>query len=44
MHSLQIKGAQVEVVQTWKLEGPATTVMYSPDYEILLSYSRTVSD
>ncbi|XP_024916858.1 cilia- and flagella-associated protein 43 isoform X2 [Cynoglossus semilaevis] len=41
VHSLQIKGAQVEVVQTWKLEGPATTVMYSPDYEILLSYSRT---
>uniref|UniRef100_A0A3P8WCL8 Cilia- and flagella-associated protein 43 n=1 Tax=Cynoglossus semilaevis TaxID=244447 RepID=A0A3P8WCL8_CYNSE len=39
-----ISSTCVEVVQTWKLEGPATTVMYSPDYEILLSYSRTVSD
>uniref|UniRef100_A0A6Q2ZM02 Cilia- and flagella-associated protein 43 n=1 Tax=Esox lucius TaxID=8010 RepID=A0A6Q2ZM02_ESOLU len=35
------KGNQVEVTQTWKLEEPATTIIYSPDYEILLLASST---
>uniref|UniRef100_A0A3P8XTF8 Cilia- and flagella-associated protein 43 n=1 Tax=Esox lucius TaxID=8010 RepID=A0A3P8XTF8_ESOLU len=43
LRCLQIKGNQVEVTQTWKLEEPATTIIYSPDYEILLLASSTVS-
>ncbi|XP_040905777.1 cilia- and flagella-associated protein 43 [Toxotes jaculatrix] len=38
---LQIKGTQIDIMQTWQLEGPATTVMYSPDYETLLLSSNT---
>ncbi|KAM7408596.1 hypothetical protein PAMA_002353 [Pampus argenteus] len=40
MHCLQIKGTQICITQTWQLEGPVTTVMYSPDYETLLLSSN----
>ena len=43
MHCLQIKGSQIDITHTWQLEGPVTTVMYSPDHEILLLSSNTVS-
>ncbi|XP_059215696.1 cilia- and flagella-associated protein 43 isoform X2 [Centropristis striata] len=41
MHCLQIKGTQINITQTWQLEGPITTAMYSPDYETLLLSSNT---
>ncbi|XP_054455755.1 cilia- and flagella-associated protein 43 [Anoplopoma fimbria] len=41
VHSLQIKAAQINITQTWQLERPVTTVMYSPDYETLLFSSNT---
>ncbi|KAL0964460.1 hypothetical protein UPYG_G00324140 [Umbra pygmaea] len=41
LRCLQIKGNQVEVTQTWKLEEPATSIIYSPDYAILLLASST---
>ncbi|XP_028458704.1 cilia- and flagella-associated protein 43 isoform X2 [Perca flavescens] len=41
VHCLQIKATQIDITQTWQLEGPVTTVMYSPDYEILLLSSNT---
>ncbi|XP_042289784.1 cilia- and flagella-associated protein 43 isoform X1 [Thunnus maccoyii] len=40
VHCLQTKGAQISVTQTWQLEGPVTTVTYSPDYETLLLSSN----
>uniref|UniRef100_I3IV60 Cilia- and flagella-associated protein 43 n=1 Tax=Oreochromis niloticus TaxID=8128 RepID=I3IV60_ORENI len=40
---LQIKGTQINIAQTWQLERPVTTVMYSPDYKALLFSSNTVS-
>uniref|UniRef100_A0A3Q3C803 Cilia- and flagella-associated protein 43 n=1 Tax=Haplochromis burtoni TaxID=8153 RepID=A0A3Q3C803_HAPBU len=40
---LQIKGSQINIAQTWKLERPVTTVMYSPDYKTLLFSSNTVT-
>ncbi|XP_053188578.1 cilia- and flagella-associated protein 43-like [Scomber japonicus] len=40
VHCLQIKGAQISIIQTWQLEGPVTTVMYSPDYDTLLLSSN----
>ncbi|KAF3841998.1 hypothetical protein F7725_023949, partial [Dissostichus mawsoni] len=43
VHCLQIKGSQIDITHTWQLEGPVTTVMYSPDHEILLLSSNTVS-
>lgn len=43
VHCLQTKGAQISVTQTWQLEGPVTTVTYSPDYETLLLSSNMVS-
>lgn len=43
LRCLKIKGNQVEVTQTWTLEEPATTIIYSPDYETLLLASSTVS-
>uniref|UniRef100_A0A8C9ZPE8 Cilia- and flagella-associated protein 43 n=1 Tax=Sander lucioperca TaxID=283035 RepID=A0A8C9ZPE8_SANLU len=43
VHCLQIKATQIDLTQTWQLEGPVTTVMYSPDYETLLLSSNTVS-
>ncbi|XP_035519235.1 cilia- and flagella-associated protein 43 [Morone saxatilis] len=41
VHCLQIKGTQIDIKKTWQLEGPVTTVMYSPDYETLLLSSNT---
>ncbi|XP_045926905.1 cilia- and flagella-associated protein 43 isoform X2 [Micropterus dolomieu] len=41
VHCLQIKGIQMDITQKWQLEGPVTTVMYSPDYETLLLSSKT---
>ncbi|XP_034008505.1 cilia- and flagella-associated protein 43 isoform X1 [Trematomus bernacchii] len=41
VHCLQIKGSQIDITHTWQLEGPVTTVMYSPDHEILLLSSNT---
>ncbi|KAA8583707.1 hypothetical protein FQN60_014915 [Etheostoma spectabile] len=41
VHCLQIKATQIDVTQTWELERPVTTVMYSPDYETLLLSSNT---
>uniref|UniRef100_A0A3Q4HZ76 Cilia- and flagella-associated protein 43 n=1 Tax=Neolamprologus brichardi TaxID=32507 RepID=A0A3Q4HZ76_NEOBR len=38
---LQIKGTQINIAQTWQLERPVTTVMYSPDYKTLLFSSNT---
>ncbi|KAL3971951.1 peroxiredoxin 1 [Sarotherodon galilaeus] len=38
---LQIKGTQINIAQTWQLERPVTTVMYSPDYKALLFSSNT---
>lgn len=43
LHCLQIKGTQIDITQTWQLEGPVTTVMYSPDFETLLLSSNAVS-
>uniref|UniRef100_A0A8C2Z7C1 Cilia- and flagella-associated protein 43 n=1 Tax=Cyclopterus lumpus TaxID=8103 RepID=A0A8C2Z7C1_CYCLU len=43
VHCLQIKTTQINITQTWQLEGPVTTVTYSPDYETLLFLSNTVS-
>ncbi|XP_039994475.1 cilia- and flagella-associated protein 43 [Xiphias gladius] len=40
VHCLQIKGTQIDITQKWQLEGPATTVMYSPDYDTLLLSSN----
>lgn len=42
MHCLQIKGTQIDITQTWQLEGPVTAVMHSPDYETLLLSSNRV--
>ncbi|KAJ8013989.1 hypothetical protein DPEC_G00035570 [Dallia pectoralis] len=41
LRCLQIKGNQVQVTQTWKLEEPATTIKCSPDNDILLLASST---
>ncbi|XP_074532554.1 cilia- and flagella-associated protein 43 isoform X2 [Halichoeres trimaculatus] len=41
VHSLQFKESQINITQTWQIEGPVTTVMYSPDYETLLLSSNT---
>ncbi|XP_055758385.1 cilia- and flagella-associated protein 43 isoform X1 [Salvelinus fontinalis] len=41
LRCLKIKGNQVEVTQTWTLEEPATTIIFSPDYETLLLASST---
>ncbi|XP_034407920.1 cilia- and flagella-associated protein 43 [Cyclopterus lumpus] len=41
VHCLQIKTTQINITQTWQLEGPVTTVTYSPDYETLLFLSNT---
>ncbi|XP_029304967.1 cilia- and flagella-associated protein 43 isoform X2 [Cottoperca gobio] len=40
-YCLQIKASQINITETWQLEGPVTTVMYSPDYETLLLSSNT---
>ncbi|XP_023282389.1 cilia- and flagella-associated protein 43 [Seriola lalandi dorsalis] len=41
VHCLQINGTQTDITQTLQLEGPATTVIFSPDYETLLISSDT---
>ncbi|KAM6922521.1 cilia- and flagella-associated protein 43 [Lycodopsis pacificus] len=41
VHCLQIKVTQINITQTWTLEEPVTTVMYSPDCETLLFSSNT---
>nr|XP_019944828.1 PREDICTED: cilia- and flagella-associated protein 43 [Paralichthys olivaceus] len=41
VHCLQIKGTQIDITQTWQIEGTATTAIYSPDYETLLLSSNT---
>uniref|UniRef100_A0A667Y852 Cilia- and flagella-associated protein 43 n=1 Tax=Myripristis murdjan TaxID=586833 RepID=A0A667Y852_9TELE len=43
MHCLHIKESQIEITQTWEVDVPVTSVMYSPDYETLLSFSNMVS-
>ncbi|XP_029926952.1 cilia- and flagella-associated protein 43 [Myripristis murdjan] len=40
MHCLHIKESQIEITQTWEVDVPVTSVMYSPDYETLLSFSN----
>ncbi|XP_056147897.1 cilia- and flagella-associated protein 43 [Lampris incognitus] len=40
IHCLHIKRAQIGITQTWNLEEPVTTVMYSPDYETLILASN----
>ncbi|XP_028278739.1 cilia- and flagella-associated protein 43 [Parambassis ranga] len=40
VHCLQIKGTKIDITQTWHLEGPVTTVKYSPDDETLLLSSN----
>uniref|UniRef100_UPI0037E722FD cilia- and flagella-associated protein 43 n=1 Tax=Semicossyphus pulcher TaxID=241346 RepID=UPI0037E722FD len=37
---LQFKGTQINITQTWKIEGPVTTVMTSPDDETLVLSSN----
>ncbi|KAK9541448.1 hypothetical protein VZT92_001490 [Zoarces viviparus] len=41
VHCLQIEVTQINITQTWTLEEPVTTVMYSPDCETLLFSSQT---
>ncbi|XP_026164299.1 cilia- and flagella-associated protein 43 isoform X5 [Mastacembelus armatus] len=41
VHCLQIKGTQINIAKTWKLEAPVTTVKFSPDYESLLLASNS---
>ncbi|XP_070696760.1 cilia- and flagella-associated protein 43 [Pempheris klunzingeri] len=41
LRCLQIKGSQIDIKQTWQLEGPVATVMHSPDLETLLLSSNT---
>nr|XP_020456113.1 cilia- and flagella-associated protein 43 [Monopterus albus] len=41
VHCLQIKGTQLNVTKTRKLEGAVTTAMFSPDYDSLLLTSNT---
>ncbi|XP_070772213.1 cilia- and flagella-associated protein 43 [Enoplosus armatus] len=41
VHCLQIKGTQMDITQTWQLEGPVVTMMHSPNYETLLLSSKT---
>ncbi|KAM9848027.1 cilia- and flagella-associated protein 43 [Aulostomus maculatus] len=36
VYNLQIQQAQIVIKQMWHLEGPVTTVMFSPDHETLL--------
>nr|XP_040034407.1 cilia- and flagella-associated protein 43 isoform X2 [Gasterosteus aculeatus aculeatus] len=36
VHCVQVKAAQITITQTWQLEEPVTTAMYSPDRETLL--------
>uniref|UniRef100_A0A3Q3SV97 Cilia- and flagella-associated protein 43 n=1 Tax=Mastacembelus armatus TaxID=205130 RepID=A0A3Q3SV97_9TELE len=43
VHCLQIKGTQINIAKTWKLEAPVTTVKFSPDYESLLLASNSVT-
>lgn len=43
MHSLQIKGTQINDTKTWRLPGPVTALKMSPDCETLLLSSDTVS-
>ncbi|XP_030012526.1 cilia- and flagella-associated protein 43 [Sphaeramia orbicularis] len=39
-HCLEIKGIQITITQSWELDGPITTVMYSPNYETLFFSSN----
>ncbi|XP_047459238.1 cilia- and flagella-associated protein 43 [Mugil cephalus] len=41
MHSLQIKGSQIDITQTWHLDRPVTTMKNSPDNNTLLLSSKT---
>ncbi|XP_037321813.2 cilia- and flagella-associated protein 43 isoform X1 [Pungitius pungitius] len=41
VHCVQVKGTQINITQTWQLEEPVTTVMYSPDCKTLLFTSNT---
>ncbi|KAM8859660.1 cilia- and flagella-associated protein 43 isoform 2-T2 [Spinachia spinachia] len=41
VHCVQVKATQINITQTWQLEEPVTTVMYSPDCETLLFSSNT---
>lgn len=43
VYCLQIKGTQINITKTWQLDGPITSVTYSPDFESLLLSSNTVS-
>uniref|UniRef100_A0A8C6TQX6 Cilia- and flagella-associated protein 43 n=1 Tax=Neogobius melanostomus TaxID=47308 RepID=A0A8C6TQX6_9GOBI len=36
VHSLKIKGTQIEITRTWELAAPVTTALCSPNYETLL--------
>lgn len=42
VHLLKIKGTDIDITQTWQLEGPVKAVMHSPDYETLLLPSNAV--
>ncbi|XP_030297865.1 cilia- and flagella-associated protein 43 isoform X2 [Sparus aurata] len=41
MHCLQIKQTQINITQTWQLQGSVTAVMNSPDRETLILSSNT---
>ncbi|XP_026210810.1 cilia- and flagella-associated protein 43 isoform X2 [Anabas testudineus] len=41
VYCLQIKGTQINITKTWQLDGPITSVTYSPDFESLLLSSNT---
>lgn len=44
MQTLQIKGSQVEVVETLALVEPVSSLCFSPDDKTLLLSSTTVSE
>ncbi|XP_041866469.1 cilia- and flagella-associated protein 43 [Melanotaenia boesemani] len=41
VHCLEIRGTQINIKQSWQLEGPATNGIHSPDNETILLSSNT---
>ncbi|TNM99309.1 hypothetical protein fugu_012342 [Takifugu bimaculatus] len=40
VHCLRVKGGQIEIIKTWRIEQTVTTVMHSPDNEMLVVTSN----
>ncbi|XP_029690934.1 cilia- and flagella-associated protein 43 isoform X1 [Takifugu rubripes] len=40
VHCLRVKGGQIEIIKTWQIEQTVTTVMHSPDNEMLVVTSN----